>query len=341
MNSPFLFACGVPRSGTTVLQRMLNHHPELAVVNDSHFIPRALERTDKSLIKQARAGISIPLTPELAENVQNYHRFYRMGLSPQEFETVLERSSTYQELVSGLYEMHARKNNKRLAGEKTPDYVRRLSLLHGLFPSAKLIHLVRDGRDVALSLLEWATPTKGPGRIPLWDEEPIAVCALWWRYLTMASIADRDQIAADRYIEIQYDRLINWPQPTLEQLCDFLGLPFSDQMAQYHIGKSKQNNDLSAKSAWLAPRPGLRNWRTDMADDQVELFEVLAGDALEAFGFSLRSSSYSDRTLETADRCQSWWNKNFGKKKRSSEYKNPDGSSANHFAPEPTAKKLS
>ena len=341
MSSPFLFACGVPRSGTTVLQRMLNSHPELAVVNDSHFIPRALELTDKSLVEQAKQGLPIQLTPELADNVQNYHRFRRMGLTTPEFETVRSCSTTYQELVAGLYELHASKNDKRFAGEKTPDYVRRLGMLHGLFPAAKLIHLVRDGRDVALSLLEWATPTKGPGRIKLWNEEPIAVCALWWRHLAMASRNDLSQVPANRYLEIQYHNLVSRPEPTLEHLCHFLGLQYSEQMNQYHRGKSKPNSNLSAKSAWLATRPGLRNWRTDMQDDQVELFEALAGDALQAFGFELRKPIVTKRTLETANRCQSWWDQNFMKKNRAPEDTLRPKPSANHLEPKPLANKLS
>ena len=70
-------------------------------------------------------------------------------------------------------------HGKPLAGEKTPDYARNLPLLHSLFPWAKFVHLIRDGRNVALSTLEWANEGKGPGRIGLWQEEPVAVCS-WW-----------------------------------------------------------------------------------------------------------------------------------------------------------------
>ena len=54
---------------------------------------------------------------------------------------------------------------KELAGEKTPDYVRNLPLLFSLFPRAKTIHIIRDGRDVALSTLKWASVKKGPDLI--------------------------------------------------------------------------------------------------------------------------------------------------------------------------------
>ncbi len=64
---------GLPRSGTTLLQRMLDAHPELTVANDTHFITRAAKR---ELRQTARPG----LDQGLVERVLTYHRFHRMGL---------------------------------------------------------------------------------------------------------------------------------------------------------------------------------------------------------------------------------------------------------------------
>ncbi len=309
--SPFLFACGVPRSGTTLLQRMLDSHPEIAVANDSHFVPRALELTDTSLMETAYLGLPIPLTTDLASQVYGYHRFRRMETSQNEFDDVCDASETYQQLVAGLYDLYARKRNKRLGGEKTPDYVRRLGLLHALFPAAKLIHLVRDGRDVALSLMGWATSGKGPGRIPLWNENRIAVCALWWSWMVTEARRQAAQIDPTAYLEVRYEELVSQPATTLGTICEFLEIDASEQMANYHLGKSRARGGLSAKSAWLAPQQGLRDWRRDMASEQVQLFETLASDALREFGYQRQTQIVSNRILATAWECQSWWNEHF------------------------------
>jgi hypothetical protein len=310
-DNPFLFACGVPRSGTTLLQRMLNSHPDLAVANDTHFIPRALELTDKTLIATAQRGAPLPLTAKLAANVRDYHRFYRLGLDSQEFADASKQAETYQELVASLYDLYAHKANKPLAGEKTPDYLRRLDLLHGLFPAAKLVHLVRDGRNVALSLRQWAKADKGPGRIALWDEKPIAVSALWWRWLVLAARSQAARIDPAVYCEVHYETLVDEPIACMQSLCQFLELDYSEQMINYHRGKSKSSSSLSAKSAWLAPQPGLRNWQSDMTSDELELFEAIAGDALEEFGFEVANASFSRRTRNIAATCESWWNEHF------------------------------
>jgi len=123
-----------------------------------------------------------PLTPELVERTLGYHRFPRLGLSETTVRQAAASASTYAQFVGNLYSEYARLHGKPLAGEKTPDYVRYLRLLHTLFPWARTVHIIRDGRDTALSILEWARGDKGPGRFALWQEDPIAVAALWWRW---------------------------------------------------------------------------------------------------------------------------------------------------------------
>lgn len=307
-NNPVLFACGVPRSGTTLLQRMLNSHPDLAIANDSHFIPRALEKTDHKLVADVLAGERIPLTNTLIANVIEYHRFYRLGLSQQRIKAVIGRCEYYDELVSNIYSEFANANGKFLAGEKTPDYCRRLDLLHALFPQAKLIHIVRDGRNVALSLLQWAAPDKGPGRIELWQTHPVGVCALWWRWLALAGM-DAGQRLGDSYHQLQYESLVAQSETVLAQLCRFLDIDYSPQMLKYNSGK--QRSAGSAKSAWRSPVSGLRNWKRDMPESDVQLFEALAGDALQAFGYELQYADHDAATSNTADFCRQWWNDHF------------------------------
>src|SRR5262245_32654294 len=166
--NPYLFVVGCPRSGTTLLQRMLDAHPQLAVANDSHFIPRVFRKLD--------AAGDVPLTTEIIAAVENYHRFYRLGLSHELVERAAATAGTYSQFVAALYTEFAGMCGKQLGGEKTPDYVRHVTLLHRLFPQAKFIHIIRDGRDVMLSTLEWAKEDKGPGRLALWKEAPVAVC---------------------------------------------------------------------------------------------------------------------------------------------------------------------
>src|SRR3990172_7495789 len=78
--NPYLLVVGCPRSGTTLLQRMLDSHPRLAVANDTHFITRALQKTALQLSDSVVAGNEVLLTNELVSGVSAYHRFPRLGL---------------------------------------------------------------------------------------------------------------------------------------------------------------------------------------------------------------------------------------------------------------------
>jgi len=297
--NPYLFVVGCPRSGTTLLQRMLNHHPQLAVANDTHFIPLA--------IKNVRLGVDPPLTFELIEWVRGYRRFARLGLSDAAVSEAAEKARTYSDFVSALYSELGSLHGKPLAGEKTPDYCRHLPRLHTLFPWVRTIHLIRDGRDVALSTLEWAREDKGPGKLALWREEPVAVCALWWRWQVSFGVRDGVDLGPAKYQEVRYEELVAEPERTLRGIATFLDLPFTPEMLAYHEGKTRHKPGLSAKAAWLPPTPGLRDWRTQMAARDLELFEAIAGDFLSSLGYERAVHTISPQIAALAERCQKWW----------------------------------
>ncbi len=148
--NPFVFVIGCPRSGTTLLQRMLDNHPQLTIANDTHFITRAVK-------KALRRATDPVLTPELVDQVRAYRRFYRMGLDEADVGKATRGCRTYSQFVSRLYDFRDAHAVKYLSGEKTPDFCRQIPALHSLFPVAKFIHIIRDGRDTSLSAMNWAT----------------------------------------------------------------------------------------------------------------------------------------------------------------------------------------
>src|SRR3989442_11874656 len=111
--NPYVFVVGCPRSGTTLLQRMLDAHPDLAIANDTHFIPRALGNDDGS-----------DLSAPVIDRVVSYKRFARLGIDEVTARQLGAGATTYSQYVSRLYDELATRRGKPYAGEKTPDYVR-------------------------------------------------------------------------------------------------------------------------------------------------------------------------------------------------------------------------
>jgi len=305
--NPFVFVVGCPRSGTTLLQRLLDHHPSLAVANDTHFITRCLERLAPQWLGLAIAGRDVPLTSTLGEGVRNYRRFDRLGLGRDQVVDAMRRATTYREYVTRLYTAFAERSGKPLGGEKTPDYVRHLPLLHGLFPSTRSVHIIRDGRDVALSVLEWADEKKGPGKLDLWRTQPVATCALWWRWQVSSGRSAGASLGARRYLELSYDELVTETATCMRRVTDFLGLVYAPEMLDYHAGRIRSDLGLSAKSRWLPPTPGLRDWRNEMPERDVALFEALTGDLLCELGLERVCSKPSAAIRRVADSSAAWW----------------------------------
>ena len=298
--NPYMFLVGCPRSGTTLLQRMLDAHPSLAVANDTHFITRAA----KTALRHAD---NPSLTQELLDAVLKYKRFYRMGLEEREVRETAARCKDYAEFVSRLYTLRAKGLGKTLSGEKTPDYCRQVPALAKLFPAAKFVHILRDGRDVALSLADWANKGKGPGRWASWEWDKLGTCALSWRWQVLQGRRDGDASAASRYYELHYESLVSDPKNTLRNLAKFLRLNNVASMVNYHVGRTRSKPGLSPKSAWLPATSGLRDWRTQMQREDVEVFEELAADALEVFGYERASEGPTPEAKSRARKLKRWW----------------------------------
>lgn len=294
--NPFLFVVGCQRSGTTMLQRMLDAHPKLAVAYDSLFIMRA--------IKGEPMGFDPPLTDEVVELARTHPRFDRLGLSDQAVERAAAGARVYSGFVAAIYDELARAHGKPLAGEKSPGYCRHLARLHALLPWAKIIHLIRDGRDVALSIRDWG---KGAAKLELWKTEPIAVGALWWRRDVMRGCGAGRELPAGVYREVRYEDLVGDPPGSMRALADFLGLAYDDAMVEYHRGRVKERAGLSAKAAWLPPTKGIRDWRSQMNERDRELFEAIAGEQLAMLGYEPGCDRVSAAVASVAEDCEAWW----------------------------------
>ena len=299
-SNPYVFVVGCPRSGTTLLQRMLDNHPQLTVANDTHFITRAAKHA-------LREDPQPAMTPELLEAVSSYRRTYRMGLEDSALTEAAEHCDTYAAFVSRLYTLRGNMKNKPLSGEKTPDYCRQMPALHALFPDARFVHIIRDGRNTTLSTLNWASGEKGPGKWSLWHQDPLATSALWWRWQVGTGQQQGRELGTSCYLQLRYEDLVANPVRELTSLARFLDLPYSDDMANYHAGKTRKDSGLSAKAAWLPPVQGLRDWRQDMSAEDIGVFEGIAGNLLRDNGYQCHVEACDEAVSARVHSALQWW----------------------------------
>jgi hypothetical protein len=292
--NPYVFFVGCPRSGTTLVQRLANAHPLLAVVNEAEWIATWWE---------TRVGVAPDgtVTPDLLERLLAHKRFPRLGLE-QEAVAELVRDGEpkhYARFVSELFDLHGRAEGKPLVGEKSPKYVSQLDTLHELFPQARFVHLIRDGRDVTLSALAWKKAGRILGRHVTWHDDPLTTAAVWWEWHVRHGREVGASLRPDLYYELRYESLVDDPEGECRELCRFLDLRFDAAMLRFHEGRRRTKPGLGAKASWLPVTPGLRSWPRQMPAEDVVRFEAACGSLLDELGYprGARATSGSERAF--------------------------------------------
>ena len=283
VSGPSFVVVGCPRSGTTLLLRLLAAHPDIAVLPELGWIYWTYEQR-RRLTPDGR------ITPELVEHLQRrgFGRFTSLPVQPEELAALGERypDLPFADLIAYLFDAYAARQGKRLAGNKTVAAVRHVATVHELWPRAKVIHLLRDGRDVALSAMSWRRAARLAEDFPTWDEEPVVTAALWWEWNVRLG-REAGAALGPLYRELRYEELVDDPEAGCRELCDLLGVTYDDAMLRFHEGRTRDEPGLDAKHAWLPPTAGLRDWRTQLAPGDVERFEAAAGALLAELGYAL------------------------------------------------------
>lgn len=269
---PFIVGCG--RSGTTLVRAILDSHPDLAVPGESYFV--VWLGRDRRRYQRPRGFDGQRFVSELVSDAW----FRRWGLPEAEVRSALDAAhpASFAEAVRATYALYARHQGKARYGDKTPTYVLHLGLIAELLPEAVFVHVVRDGRDVALSLLEAD-----------WGPRTLEDAALHWKLHVEQGRRQGRALGPGRYREIRYEDLLDDPARGAAVLADFAGLGFDDAMLAYGERAASVLAGLpdphEHQNLRLPPTKGLRAWRSEMTAGDVASFEALAGDLLDQLGY--------------------------------------------------------
>ncbi|VAX39670.1 hypothetical protein MNBD_PLANCTO03-2169, partial [hydrothermal vent metagenome] len=307
MPCPLVFVVGCPRSGTTLLERMMDAHRDLAMTHETHWITKhAKRRRDLT-----RNGC---VRPETLDRLYSDYRFTRMAPPRETIDRLLaEKPLKYVKFVRLVFDHFRRQQGKAAVGDKsTGGYLRNLAKLHTVCPDARIIHLIRDGRSVCLSMLHWPKAARAAGRFAMWEVDPVATTAAWWQWHVRAGIEQGRPLGEHLCREIRYESLVADPAGECAALCEFLGLEPDRAMAEFHAGRSRPAPGKSANAAWLPPTPGLRDWRTQMPPEHIEMFEAIAGETLAELGYERRFPRISPSVAALAAERTARWEQEVG-----------------------------
>jgi hypothetical protein len=243
MESP-VFLIGSERSGTTLLRLMLDHHPDIAFNLESEYLVSHI----------SDAGV-FPDVADYRRKLQE-DRVFKQG----RFD--LRDDLDFPALAHDFLRQKRDRDGKRIIGA-TVHYG--FSKLRYLWPRARYIYLLRDGRDVACSVVEMG-----------WAGNAFAG-AQWWIDAEREWTSYRRSLGNDRWIEVRYEELIANCEGTLRRICVFIGVDFSERMFDY-----------AQASSYSLPDPAQAyKWRRRLLPKELTLLEARIGSQLVARGYEL------------------------------------------------------
>jgi hypothetical protein len=269
--APPLIVLGVGRSGTTLLRVMLDRNSELAIPYETFFVPQLAHRHGRR-----------PRLDKFLDDLARLRTLYDWGVTPADVRPRLREGMTISEAIAAIFETYAERQGKPRWGDKTPLYMQQLPLLERVFPDAIWVHLVRDGRDAALSFLE--LPEGFAGKTWAQPRTAAQFAARWRTEILSARRLGRH--AGDRYLELRYEDLVARPEEELRRVCEHASLPWEEGMLD-HTRVSDAANMPEHRNLAQPPTPGLRDWRSQMSHEDAVRFEEVAGDLLRDAGYEL------------------------------------------------------
>lgn len=268
------------KSGTTWLQVLLDSHPQISCKGEGHF-PNQFAPLLKGILDEYNKYISWK-NSTVFEGLSGYPRF-----TEEHYLYLLTSAMT---LMLGE---QAKNKSVRAIGEKTPDNISFLPLLDTAFSRAKFIHIVRDGRDCAVS--GWFHNLRAS---PEWTKKNFASLDHYVEKFAehwVSAVKAGSKFGADRparYMEIRYEDLSSDTGGTLEKVLRFLGVGFSEDIVKKCCTDGSFERLSGGRARGQEDRDSLfrkgtsGDWRNHLSDEMNKIFHEKAGEWLARFGYS-------------------------------------------------------
>jgi hypothetical protein len=263
--APPFFIVGNDRSGTTMLRLVLDRGPDAAIPPESMFL------TDVTLPPDD--------WQQLMETVWDHPkvRLWELEGDAPRVPPGLDPAEAARFVLGAPFEAYASKHGKTSWGDKTPHYVHHIDTLLGIWPDARVIVLVRDGRDVALSLK----------KMPFGPNNAWAAAQWWARGIRAGSEAQRRH--PERVLTVRYEDLAGDPATHVPPVCAFLGLEYHEHMLD--LASADRSRIVADQASWFPTlfdginTKAVARWEREMSRRDQAVFAALAGEELAQLGY--------------------------------------------------------
>jgi hypothetical protein len=268
-----IFSIGCSRSGTTLLYHMLLSAGNFAVYRAESFIFTLFEMRFRPLSQPRNRR-------RMLDAWYKTRLFTRTGLEPADVDArMMAECSNGGDFLRIFMEEICRKQGVERWAETTPEHLLYMREIKRTIPNARIIHVIRDGRDVALSWERLSQIRPLPG-----DRNRAAMAAaIYWEWIVEKGRAAGRALGAD-YVEVRYEDLVRQPAEVLKSL-----EPFVEHDLNYQRIEEVGIGSVSAPNTAYKgeDRSPIGRWKTDFAQAELATCEGLIGAGLERLGYEL------------------------------------------------------
>lgn len=260
-----VFIVGCQRSGTTMLGAMLGSHHQVLTTPESQFVVDCMpDFVDEELD-----------TNYLLNKITSHPRFKIWNFELQKSPS--KTSMLYVDFIRWLIDCYRLQQGKKIRYwvEHQPGNVKSISKLKTIFPDLKVIHIIRDGRAVANSIM------------PLdWGPNTISRAAYFWQQRVGLGLSVKEFLPTGSYLQLRYEDVLDDVDSELLRICEFLDLDYEPDMVE---GKGLILPDFTKNQHQLVGHPPVEKrkleWRKKLSKREIEIFEYITGDMLVYLGY--------------------------------------------------------
>ena len=289
-----VFVVGCPRSGTSLLASVLESRFEFAVPIETHFVPffsdwlwlwgNLEQPRNRALLLKAIYDFLDLLTPRMVRERDPVKvKAHSLLCTRPRFDEIVEETNSFAEIVKRLFSDFAQTQNKHHWADKSAfSHPVPIEGIVAHFPDAKVIHVVRDARDVVLS---WTNSWIAPANLE-------TAARLWARHVrTKRQWGDKNP---ERYLEIRFEDLLLDTDGQIDRIGAFLNVtPAQGSDRRSDLALMMSEADTHRKLAGELDSSSVGQWRSKLPRADIEAIEALAGAELEALGYNPGPSNRS------------------------------------------------
>ena len=283
MNNPPFFIIGNPRSGTTLLRLMLTSNPKVSIPPEAGFAVWFYKKYEQK-------EINLSVLQELACDIYSSKKFDNWNLSLEEIKDAFNDKSivSYTEAINKIYMLYAIKNMKptAISGDKNNFYLSEIATILLIWPTAKFIHIIRDGRNVACSYKDINKMKLSSPSSPKLPSQITDIATEWSNNNRIISESLK-YVSPRNYVEIKLEDLISNNENILKELCRFLGVEFSPEMIEYYKGDTSKFENMEWKKKNKEPLVTTENekYLSFLTKDEIKTFESIGSKTLKKYGY--------------------------------------------------------